>query len=65
MRVKDLRELIAQCEGGDPELESMLADGVALEEHGEDEVYLVTTDPDVARKYDMHDESELMPDDAP
>lgn len=45
---------------GTEELEAMLADGVVLEND-----HLVTTDPEVARKYDMHDESEFWsPDEA-
>jgi hypothetical protein len=41
----------------------MLADGVTIDatrETAEDYVYLVTTDPVVAKKYDMHDEAEFM-----
>jgi hypothetical protein len=41
----------------------MLADGVTIDvtrETADDYVYLVTADPIVAKKYDMHDESELL-----
>lgn len=43
-------------------LDAMLADGIAIDQvkseaHGA--VYLVTTDSDIARKHDMHDESEF------
>ena len=43
-------------------LQSMLADGVTLDpERGtsDDYAYLITTDPIVAKKYDMHDEKEF------
>ena len=43
-------------------LRSMLADGVALDPEGgtsDDYAYLVTTDPTIAKKYDMHDEKEF------
>ena len=43
-------------------LARMRDDGVILDPQGgtaDDYAYLVTTDPDVARKYDMHDESEF------
>jgi len=41
----------------------MRSDGVTLDPDGgtsDDYAHLVTTDPDVARKYDMHDESEFL-----
>jgi Uncharacterised nucleotidyltransferase len=44
------------------DLESMLKDGVILENDGgaaDEQVYLVTTDPEVAKKYDMVEESEF------
>jgi hypothetical protein len=43
-------------------MEAMRADGVTLDPHGgsgDDYVYLVTTDPAIAKKYDMHDEGEF------
>lgn len=43
-------------------LDKMRADGVTLEARGptgDDYAYLVTSDPVVARKYDMHEESEF------
>ena len=43
-------------------LDAMRADGVTLDPEGgtaDDYAYLVTTDPEVARKYDMHEESEF------
>lgn len=45
------------------ELAAMKADGVTLEPASgttDDYAYLVTTDPEVAKKYDMHDESEFL-----
>jgi hypothetical protein len=44
-------------------LTRMRDDGVTLDLEGgtsHDNAYLVTTDPEVARKYDMHDESEFL-----
>ncbi|HSO73448.1 MAG TPA: hypothetical protein VLU47_01300, partial [Blastocatellia bacterium] len=43
-------------------LEAMRRDGVVLEDAGgiaDDYAHLVTTDPEVAKKYDMMEESEL------
>lgn len=39
-------------------LEQMRAEGVSLEVTGESDLLLVTTDPEVARKYEMYDETE-------
>jgi hypothetical protein len=47
-------------------LEAMLRDGVELDSRGgtsDDYAYLVTSDPEIARKYEMEDESEMMPED--
>ena len=47
-------------------LKQMRADGVQLDPEGgtaDDYVQLFTTDPDIARKYDMHDEREFLGDD--
>ncbi len=44
-------------------LESMKADGVTLDRQdgtAGEYAYLVTTDPEVAKKYDMHDEAEFL-----
>jgi hypothetical protein len=59
---KKLDEMISSLQGAAATLQAMLADGVVLDPEGgtaDDEVYLVTTDPEVAKKYDMHDESEF------
>ena len=48
------------------QLDAMRSDGVTLESSGRagsDFVYLVTTDPDIAQKHGMHDESEYWDDD--
>jgi hypothetical protein len=57
-----LDEMIATLGAAVEELRSMQADGVVLDPDGamgDGHAYLVTTDPDVARKYDMHDASEF------
>ena len=44
------------------ELRAMQADGVELDPHGgtqDDYAYLFTSDPAIAKKYDMHDEVEF------
>jgi hypothetical protein len=41
-------------------VEQMLADGVTREERAGREPRLVTTDPDLAKKYGMHDETEFL-----
>lgn len=63
---KTLPEMIASLKEAATTLEAMLKDGVELDPNGgtaDDYAYLVTNDPDIARKYDMEDESEMMPDD--
>lgn len=63
---KSLDEMIAILRGAVETLESMKADGVVLDPDGgaaDDYAHLVTTDPDVARKYDMQDEREFWGDD--
>lgn len=59
---KSLDELIATLDAAVEQLRKMQADGVAFDPQGstaDDCAYLVTTDPEVARRYDMHDESEF------
>jgi hypothetical protein len=56
-------EMIAALRGAADALEAMRADGVFLDPEGgagDDYAYLVTTDPEVARKYDMHDERDFL-----
>lgn len=63
---KSIEDMIAMLQGAVEELEAMRADGVTLDPEGgttDDYAYLVTTDPAIARKYDMHDESEYWGDD--
>jgi hypothetical protein len=58
-------EMISMLRAAAELLEKMRADGVELDPEGEtldDYAYLVTTDPDVAKQYDMHDESEFWDD---
>lgn len=57
-----LDEVIAILAGAVEELRQMQADGVVLDPDGgtgDDYARLVTSDPRIARKYDMHDESEF------
>lgn len=59
---KSIDEMIALLQDATRTLEAMRRDGVLLEDDGataDDYAHLVTTDPDVAKKYDMMDESEL------
>jgi hypothetical protein len=60
--VTTLEELIALHPESAELLEEMRADGVMLDP-AEDYVYLVTTNSDVAKKYDMHEETEFLGDD--
>lgn len=60
---KSIDEFIDSLEKAASILKSMRAHGVVLEPaaaSGGVDFYLVTTDPDVARKYDMHDEDEFL-----
>jgi hypothetical protein len=59
-----LDEMIALLADAAPQLEAMRAAGVTLDAAGSGPGYahLVTTDPEVARQYDMHDEAEFLPD---
>ncbi len=62
---KSLDEMIAILHEATKTLEAMLADGVMLDPDGgtaDDYALLVTTDPAVAKKYDMYDEDEFMDD---
>jgi hypothetical protein len=59
---KSLDDMITSLRNAAETLESMRADGVILDPSGgtgDDYAHLVTTDPDVARKYDMQDEREF------
>jgi hypothetical protein len=59
---KSLDDMIETLSGAADELRRMKADGVTLDPEsgtGDDHAYLTTTDVDVAKKYDMHDESEF------
>lgn len=59
---KSIDDMIAALEETAEQLRAMKADGVTLDPDGgtgDDYAQLLTTDPAVARKYDMEDESEL------
>ena len=63
---KTLDELIVAFRTAADELGAMRRDGVTLQEDGgteDDYAYLVTSDPEIAKKYDMHEESEYWGDD--
>lgn len=60
---KTVEEMAAMLHDATERLEAMKADGVTLDPHGgtgDDYARLVTTDPEIAKKYDMHDESEFL-----
>ncbi|MGH7272758.1 MAG: hypothetical protein ACREJ3_20200 [Polyangiaceae bacterium] len=62
---KSIDDMIETVAGAADELRKMKADGVTLDPEGgtgDDYAHLTTTDPDIARKYDMHDESEFFDD---
>jgi hypothetical protein len=59
---KSLEDIIAALPPSGDTLRAMLADGVTLDVSrgiADDLIYLVTTDPIIAKKYDMHDEAEF------
>lgn len=58
---KTIDDMIALLKDAARTLEEMRREGVVLEDGGaaDDYAHLVTTDPDVAKKYDMMEESEL------
>jgi hypothetical protein len=60
---KSLADMIGTLDAAAEQLRKMLADGVVLDPDAgttSDYVRLVTSDPEVARKYDMHEESEFL-----
>jgi hypothetical protein len=62
---RSITEMISQLREAAEYLDAMRADGVTLDPEGgtsDDYAYLITTDPDVAKKYDMHEESEFLGD---
>lgn len=64
---RSLEEMAEALQSATVQLQAMKADGVTLEPRGgtaDDYAYLVTTDPEVARKYDMHPEDEYLEEDA-
>ncbi len=63
---RDIDEMISILHQSAETLRQMRADGIVLDPKGgtsDDYAHLVTTDPVIARKYDMHDESEFWGDD--
>lgn len=63
---KNLDDMIETLRHAVETLEAMRADGVILDPEGgaeDDYAYLVTTDPEIAKKYDMHEESEFFGED--
>ena len=59
---ESLGDMIEGLQSAAERLRSMLADGVTLAPDGgvsDDYACLVTTDPTIAKKYDMHDEKEF------
>lgn len=63
--VKAIDDMIARLPGAADTLRAMRADGVRLDVERaaiNGQAYLVTEDPAVARKYDMHEESEFQSD---
>ncbi|MEO6787829.1 MAG: hypothetical protein ABI318_17030, partial [Chthoniobacteraceae bacterium] len=63
VEAKSLGEMVAGLSEAAATLSAMMEDGVTLETPGgtsDDYAYLVTTDPAIARKYDMHEESEFL-----
>lgn len=62
LEAKTIEEMITSLQVAAATLQAMREDGVVLESPGgtaDDYAYLVTTDPAVAKKYDMHEESEF------
>jgi hypothetical protein len=62
---ESIEEMISILDSTSKELAEMKAAGVILNPEGgtsEDYAILVTTDPDVAKRFDMHDESEYLED---
>jgi hypothetical protein len=59
---QSLQDMIEKLQAAAETLRAMLADGVTLDSQGaasNDYAYLVTTDPVIAKKYNMHDEKEF------
>jgi hypothetical protein len=57
-----INDMIATLQGAAAELQAMRDDGVTLDPNGgteDDYAYLVTTDPEIARKYGMEEEDEV------
>jgi hypothetical protein len=62
LEAKSMDDMISALKSAVVTLEAMRKDGVTLEPSGgtgDDDTLLVTTDPQVGRKYDMHPEEEI------
>ncbi len=67
IEAQSIDEMIENLQGAADMLRKMRDDGVTLDTNGgtaDDYAQLVTRDPEIARKYDIHDESEFWEDDA-
>jgi hypothetical protein len=67
MAARSLEEMISSLEDALAALQAMRAGGVTLDPQSataDDYAYLVTTDPEVAKKYDMHDEADFLDEEA-
>jgi hypothetical protein len=63
---RSLEEMASRLQAAADTLRAMIADGVALDPDSgtsDDYAYLVTTDPVIAKKYDLHDEKEFLDED--
>jgi hypothetical protein len=61
--MKSMEEIIALLKSTDDTVRAMFADGVTVDPAtptAADEIRLTTTDPIIARKYDMHDEADFL-----
>lgn len=62
---KTIEEMVAALRNAADRLDAMRADGVTLDPEGgtaDDYAHLITGDPAVAKKYDMHDEQDFLAD---
>jgi len=65
MDARSLDEMAAMLQEAGERLQAMFAEGIELDSRGrtsDDYALLVTTDPDIAKKYGMEDESEMLDD---
>jgi len=63
LSTKSMEEIVALLNSTDDTVRAMIADGVTVDPAvptAGDEIRLTTTDPIIARKYDMHDEADFL-----